>query len=456
MSSVGARSTPRPHVLGRLSRFGAAVASLGVAVGAVMCDRPRPRPSVLLVTIDTLRADHVSAYGYTVRTTPRLDRLAREGVLFEQAYAGIPVTGPSHAMLMTGRAARALGLVRNGYRLRPGTETLAGMLKDKGWSTAAVVSAFPLSRRFGFATGFDAYDDKFLLGESSFRTARWEGRTLREPYDRRADATTRRAAAWLEQRRADEPFFLWVHYFDPHTPYDAPAAWRLPAAGDDGTRLRAAYDAEIRFVDDALGKLLDVLETRGRAQDTLVVVTSDHGEGLGDHGQLEHGPLVYEEAVRVPLVARFPQRLTAGVRCPGEVELMDVAPTVLELLGQPARQGLQGHSLVPRARGEPDDPRHVVIMQGEYDEGADETVFGVRQGRTKYIETRRAGAVRSRELYDLGSDAAERRDLAGVDPERAQRLAAVLQAWRRAIGPPRPDKIDPSDLEGLRALGYAQ
>jgi len=434
----------------------AVVAALGVAAWAARCERRPPRPSVLLVTIDTLRADHVSAYGYTVRTTPRLDRLASEGVLFEQAYAGITVTGPSHATLMTGRPARAHGVVRNGYRLPPGTETLSGILKDKGWSTAAVVSAYPLSRRFGLAAGFDAYDDTFLAEESSLPTAQWEGRTLGQPYDRRADGTTRRAAAWLEQRRADEPFFLWVHYFDPHTPYDAPAAWRLPAAGDDGACLRAAYDAEIRFVDDELGRLLDVLEARGRARDTLVVVTSDHGEGLGDHGELEHGPVVYEEAVRVPLVARFPRQLPPGVRRPGPVELMDVTPTVLELAGLPARPGFPGRSLVPLAHGRPGDPRHVVIVQGEYDEGADETVFGARQGGTKYIETRRAGAVRRRELYDLGSDAAERRDLAGVDPARAERLAVLLQAWRRALGPARAGKIDPSDVEGLRALGYAQ
>ncbi len=391
-----------------------------------------------------------------MRTTPRLDRLASQGVLFEQAYAGIAVTGPSHATLMTGRPARAHGVVRNNYRLPPGTDTLAAILKDQGWSTAAIVSAYPLNRRFGLAAGFDAYDDTFLADESSVRAAQWEGRPLGEPYDRRADATTRRAAAWLEQRGAAEPFFLWVHYFDPHTPYDAPAAWGLPATGDERARLRAAYDAEIRFVDDELGRLLDVLEARGRARDTLVVVASDHGEGLGDHGELEHGPVVYEEAVRVPLVARFPRQLPAGVRLPAPVELMDVTPTVLELVGLPARPGFLGRSLVPVARGGPGDPLHVVIVQGEYDEGADETVFGARQAGTKYIETRRAGVVRRRELYDLGSDAAERRDRTGVDPARAERLAAVLQAWRRALGPARAGRIDPGGAEGLRALGYVR
>jgi choline-sulfatase len=436
----------RPH-------FGALICAIGIAVGAVRCQPPPRRPSVLLITIDTLRADHVSAYGYAVRTTPRLDRLASEGVLFEQAYAGTTVTGPSHATLLTGRPARAHGVVRNGYRLPPGEETLAGILKARGWATAAVVSAYPLNRRFGLATGFDAYDDTFLAAESSEPRSRWEGRALDEPYDRRADATTRRAAAWLAQRVAGAPFFLWVHYFDPHTPYDAPAAWRLPGAG---AGVHEAYDAEIRFADDQVGKLLDVLEARGDARDTLVVVTADHGEGLGDHGELHHGPVVYEEAVRVPLMMRFPNRLPAGARRSDLVESLDVAPTVLELLGQPARRGFLGQSLVSAAHGKASDARRFVIVQSEYDEGADETVFGIRQGHTKYIETRTGGATRRRELYDLGSDAAERKDLSVAVRERAEPLAAALSAWRRAIGPARVSKIDPADVEQLRALGYAQ
>lgn len=436
-------------------RLAAAICAVGVAAGAAGCRRPPQRPSLLIVTIDTLRADHVSAYGYAAPTTPRLDRLAAEGVLFEQAYAPATVTGPSHATLMTGRPPRALGVVRNGYRLPAGAETLAGLLKAGGWSTGAVVSAYPLRRHFGLGTGFDTYDDEFLVAESSTRGPRWEGRPLGEPYDRRGDATTRRAAAWLERHRRGDPFFLWVHYFDPHTPYDAPPEWRLTGSGGEASA-HPGYDAEIRFADDAVGKLLGVLEARGHARDTLVVVTSDHGEGLGDHGELEHGPLVYEEAVRVPLIMRFPGRLPAGVRWRDPVEILDVAPTVLELLGLPPRPGFAGRSLVAAAHGSARGAPRLVVVQSEYDEAADETVFGVRQGQAKYIETRTGGSARRRELYDLASDPAERKDLSMVEPARVESLAAALSAWRRALGPVHASKIDPADVERLRALGYAQ
>lgn len=419
-------------------------------------------PNLLLVTIDTLRADHCSAYGYARPTTPTLARLAAEGVLFEQAYAPIPVTGPSHTSLMTGLYPRATGVVANGHVLGASRPTLAELLRARGYATAAVVSAFPLDRRFGLARGFEHYQDRFLPGESSLPQARWEGQALDQPYDRRADATTRQALAWLGGRPQGRPFFLWVHYFDPHTPYEAPADYRFPAPAEgsaaSGDRaLAAAYDGEVRFADAELGRLVQELESRHLAEDTLVVVTSDHGEGLGQHGVAEHGSVVYEEATRVPLVFRWKGRLAAGLRWAGPVELLDVLPSVAELLGAGPLAAVQGLSLAPVATGARravDAPRPV-FLQREW-QGRGGELFGVRDRDHKYVERRNAARVLRRELYDLASDPGELRDVAAQQAQRAEQLARLLEAWRTRVARAPRQKVDPESVEGLRALGYVQ
>jgi choline-sulfatase len=459
--SPGAAPTCASRLRARPGRASALGLLLLPLLAGLACSlRPAP-PNVLLVTIDTLRADHCSAYGYGRPTTPRLARLAAEGLLFETAYAPIPVTGPSHASLMTGLYPRASGVVRNGYVLDAAHLTLATRLRARGYTTAAVVSAFPLDRRFGLAAGFDHYDDRFAPAESSLPKPQWDGLPLGQPYDRRADATTDRALRWLGTRPSGRPFFLWVHYFDPHSPYDPPAAYRFQpgdaAAGSAG-ELVAAYDGEIRFTDTQLGRLLDALDAEGLAKNTLVVVTSDHGEGLGQHGVMEHGSVVYEEAVRVPLVLRWTGHVLGGRRLAAPVELLDVAPSVLELAGAAPPASDHGVSLAPLATGASrvQDARRAVFLQREFQERAGSNTFAVRAGAHKYVETREESRVLRRELYDLAGDPQELRSLDAEQQERTEQLVRLLQAWRTRVAPGRRQQVAPENLEGLRALGYVQ
>jgi arylsulfatase A-like enzyme len=412
--------------------------------------------NLLLVTIDTLRADHTSAYGYARETTPHLEALASEGLLVETAYAPIPVTGPSHASLLTALYPRAHGVVRNGYVLDDAHATVAERLRERGYATAAIVSAFPLDPRFGLDRGFEHYDASFTREEASLPDPRWEGEPLGQPYDRRGDATTERALRWLKDRPVDRPFFLWTHYFDPHTPYAPPVLQnRWPSGGDAGPADR--YDGEIHFADAQIGRLLAALEDEGIGSRTLVVVTADHGEGLGEHGCDEHGPNVYEEAVRIPLILRWPGRLAPGRRLPGPAGLADVAPTVLDLIGLTPLEGAQGRSLVPALDGRaPDGDEREVLLQAEYPGRPGLNVFGARLGRYKYVESREGGAIARQELYDLERDPSELVDLSSQEPDQTVRLARVVARWRKRIRAPESQRAGPESEEALRALGYVQ
>jgi arylsulfatase A-like enzyme len=276
------------------------------------------------VTFDTTRVDHTSPAGYGRDTTPTLAALAREGAWFELAYAPTATTGPSHATLFTGLSPLRHGVLENGAPLGASLETLAERLAAEGWRTGAFVSSFVVSRRFAFDQGFAAFDDLFEQETSTYGEESWEGHGIEGAFDRRADATTERALRWLEANARAGPLFAWVHYFDPHAPYVPPAsvAGRFePAAGADAlARDVSRYDEEIAFADAQLARLLHALERLGLASNTLVVVTADHGEGLLDHGHMEHGVHVYEEQVRVPLVVRWPGRI-APRRIEGPVEL---------------------------------------------------------------------------------------------------------------------------------------
>ena len=282
-------------------------------------------------------------------------------------------TAPAHATLFTGLLPLWHGLLKNGQALAPGHRVLAAALGEAGYRTGAVVSSFALDHRFGLNAGFASYDDRFSGRDPSMKTPLWEGNPLDAPFDRRADETRERAVQWLrdngylERRRprGQPPFFLWVHFFDPHSPYDPPAAHRAPFPPRGEAPLDAsvaAYDGEIHFADAQVGELLDALGQAGALDRTLTLVTADHGEGLMQHGHMEHGLHIYEESVRVPLVVHWPQRLGARV-VEGPVQLADVAPTVAALAGLPwpAREG-QGRSLAAVLRGEerPDPAREVL------------------------------------------------------------------------------------------------
>jgi arylsulfatase A-like enzyme len=438
---------------------------------ALACARESGPPNLVLISLDTTRRDHCSVYGYERETTPQLEKFAAEGVRFALAYAPSATTAPSHATLFTSLYPITHRVVKNGRVLTPAYVTLAERLREAGWVTAGVVSSYVLDARFGLAQGFDTWDDDFDPTTATVRNEAWEGGDRVEVFDRRADATTAHALAWLDgPRERTRPFFLFVHYFDPHAPYLPPAALArsFPPADAPGDGLRAQtarYDAEIAFTDEQLGVLFDGLAERGLARNTLVVITADHGEGLMQHGHLMHGAQIYEEQVRVPLLLRWPERLPAGRVIDGPVSLIDLAPTLLELMGAPAPEGgaLQGHSLVPALEGRaPVDPaRPIFLFRQHYQRGFDSGTpvageqYGIRLGDWKLISGPDEG---TRLLFDVARDPRERRNLAAEQPERAAELESRLAGWRAEHGRAEtaPEAVSEADLERLRALGYVQ
>jgi arylsulfatase A-like enzyme len=443
--------------------------ALGILAASCATEPPAP-PNLLLVTLDTARADHVSAYGYPRETTPVLRELAEAGTRFAHAYAPAATTAPSHATLFTSLYPLAHGIVHNGLELRPAERTLAEILRERGYATAAFVSSFVLDARFGFAQGFERYDDDFAPGQASFPAGHeWRDQEIPGGFDRPADATTRRAVEWLASGRDPaRPFFLFVHYFDPHAPMSPPerhAARFAPEPGASRLEVRIGrYDGEIAFVDEQIGVLLDALARAGLDARTLVVVTADHGEGLLQHGQMAHGVQLYEEAVRVPLVLRLPGVVPAGRVVETPVALVDLAPTLLELLGVPAQgMGFQGESLTRALEdGGALDPERTIHLQRRHyageqvgSEWVEGDLYGVRQGRWKYLES---GDGERRELYDLAADPGETANLAPEHPEQVRRLAARIASWRSASrrAGAAPKDLTGSEREGLRALGYVE
>lgn len=446
------------------SRFACRVLAAGFALGLLGCGgHGTSAPNLVLVVVDTLRADHLAPYGYGGAPTPRFARFASEGARVARAYAPTATTGPTHAGLFTGRPPRNVGVLRNAVPLAAAHETLAERLSASGFETAAVVSSFPLHRRFGFDQGFATYLDDFDPRRATVRHTRFEGHAVPEGFDRRADDTTRRALEWLASRTdPDEPFFLFVHYFDPHEPYAAPRVhqerFAAPRGATHRERAVALYDAEVDFTDSQLGRLLDGIDEQG--DDTFVVVTADHGEGLFQRGHLFHDVHLYEEGVRVPLLVRGPG-IPAGHVVEGPATLLDLWPTILDLLGV-ARDGdaLAGRSLAAALRGEEQlaDGRALVLERRRFRAErvgkipvAGEQLALVR-AEWKLIES---GADGRRELYDLGADPREREDRSAHEAARVSEMASELAEWRKrwpeaaAAG-----RVSEDDRARLEALGY--
>jgi len=453
-----------------------------ISMGACGASSTPTSPNIVLITIDTLRADHCSVYGYGIRTTPHLEQLAREGARVETAYSPMPSTGPAHASLFTSRYPLAHQVLKNGHVLADEYPVLAEVLGGAGYRTAAFVSSFVLDDRFGYGQGFESYDDDFRGADSSYKNMKhWEGFEVPGEFDRRAHQTTDRAVSWLRENGRKDSFFLWVHYMDPHEPYDPPEPWRTkyldPAMSRRNLqRAIALYDAEIAFTDREVGRLLDALDEVSPPRATLVVLTADHGEGLLDHGFMGHGPILYEETLRVPLLVRWSERIPAGSLIQGAVEMVDVMPTILGLAGIPAGElVLQGRDLTSElTTGAALDPERSVFFQRRVYEKKWVPVFavegvlfgrplhvkgskyGVRQGNWKYLE---APTEKTRELYDLSSDPGERTNLLSRHQELARELAGQLETWRNqqaglalVPGQEAPDE----ELERLRALGYVR
>jgi choline-sulfatase len=396
------------------------------------------RPNVLLVTIDTLRADHLGAYGYASASTPSLDALARRGVRFETAVAHVPLTGPSHASILTGHTPPVHGFHNNGgFVLAPSLKTAAEDFRQAGYRTGGFVSGFPLDRRFGFDRGFETYEDHLPRGNDPRRT----------PYvERRADATTDLALRWLSSRMSGahaSPWFLWVHYYDPHAPYEPPA--------DLAARFTASpYDGEIAFADQQLGRLLKAIQDSSAIDDTVVLVTSDHGESLGEHGEATHGVFVYDATLKVPLIIAGPG-VAAGRVVHTVARSIDVLPTLLDYAGMRAPAGLEGRSMRPAADGRQmaDAPSYAESLYTQLELGW-APLYAWRTAQYKFID------APNPELYDLQHDGAERNNQFAQYTQRAEEFRRLLQALVPQAAP-KDATAAPADsqtLERLRSLGY--
>jgi tetratricopeptide (TPR) repeat protein len=379
--------------------------------------------NVLLVTIDTLRRDRVGAYGNANRLTPTLDRLAASGVRFAHATSHVPLTLPAHTSILTGLTPRRHGVHNNvAFRLDDGVPTLATVLKAAGYRTGAFVGSFVLDARFGLSRGFDVYDDRLPRAPSgTFRFA-----------ERRAAAVVTPAGDWILADKA--PWFAWVHLFDPHAPYDAPASYR---AG------RSPYDAEVAYADAMLGELLDRLRAGGALDHTLIVVTADHGESLGEHGEATHGLFAYDSTLAVPLIVSGSTIHPAVVDPP--VAHADILPTVADLVSAPLPPSLDGRSLVAPIEAE----RSIYFEALDANLTRDwAPLTGVIAGDWKLID------LPIRELYDRRVDPAEQRNAAGTDAPRADALLHALAAMPVADSGGRASAVDAEAASRLRSLGY--
>jgi arylsulfatase A-like enzyme len=474
------------------------------------CGRPAAPPDVLLITVDTLRPDRLSAYGYTRQPTPGIDRLAREGALFLHARADTPWTTPSMASVLTGTYATAHGLKSTSvHRLRDESVTLAELLAARGYTTAAIVGSFPVDSIYGLDQGFAHYDDTFTKPiwifpdhemehvESEF-SEKLEDRAMftlvKAANDSRRDdaEVTDAALAWLTAPPG-RPFFLWLHYFGPHGRPD----WRVPPAEREKLHLES-YDRDLAETDRQIGRLLDALDERGLAANLLVALHADHGESLGEQRYVGHGMLLNEATLRIPLILRWPGHIDAGVRVAKPVQNVDILPTVLAAAGIPAPPDLAGVNLLPEieAEGEraaavatPEAPR-AAYMETYYmahrgfakpvtlPDGTQAKLGlirrGVQVGRWKLVRTEAhalfdvapgdalaipeemARAELREELYDLA--AGDVFDVISKHPDVAAQLRPLLDA-EIAKEPAADAPTAPLDTEmrtRLEALGYGK
>jgi choline-sulfatase len=394
--------------------------------------RNAPRPlDVVLVTLDTTRADRLGCYGNHDVATPHLDNLAARGVRFSNAYSHVPLTCPSHASILTGLIPVRHGVHDNGgFVLGDGPTTMAEVFVDAGYRTGAFVSAFVLDRRFGLGRGFATYEDEVPGG----------GRDDIEA-SVRASVTVDRALAWLRSDR-ERPTFLWVHLYDAHYPYDPPEPF--------ASRYRdRPYDGEVAYVDSQVGRLLDAVAERGRP--TLVAAIGDHGESLGEHQELTHSYFIYSATQRVPLLVSLPGYLPEGEVLAPVVRGVDLMPTLVELAGLAAPQGIDGRSLVPLMTGRSVEERGPAYLESYHPRiwwGAGE-LLGLRSGPWLFIQSKRP------ELYRTDQDGGEMHNVAAQHPLELEQFGAELKSMLGNADPlANRQSLDPESEARLRALGY--
>jgi arylsulfatase A-like enzyme/Tfp pilus assembly protein PilF len=403
---------------------------------------PRP-PNLLVITIDTLRADHLECYGYKSIKTPRINALAADGILVENAYTPVPLTLPSHASIFTGTYPLFHG-VRDftGFSLSKDRITLATMLKSAGYRTGAVIAAAVLEARWGLNQGFDFYYDNFPPQPAQ----NWQ-----QTAERRGDEVVKESLGWLEKNRKG-PFFLWVHLFDPHDPYTPPPPY-------DRQYSSRPYDGEIAYTDENVGRLVDGLKQNGLYDNCLIVLMGDHGEGLGEHGEKTHGFFIYDSTLRIPLIFKLPGMAAPhGKRLAGPLRTIDVLPTVLQILGLSGRvrapevQGISAFSALLGKNTLTDllSQAEVMLPYYHFDYSP---LSSIRMGRFKYIEAPKP------ELYDTVSDPLESHNLVVENKALAAQMRDLLRQdiarfSPKNTAPAAPRDVDPATIKKLASLGY--
>ncbi len=409
-------------------RFAIVVLALSGAACSAKPGGTYPGASVVLISIDTLRADRLGLYGYEGGRTPNIDKLGREGIVFEDVSSQVPLTLPAHASMFTGLLPPRHEVRDNiGFRLKESHRTLAERFKAAGLATGGAISAYVLRSQTGIARGFDVYDDALILD------ARDESMGALQRDGGVAVASLLKFVEAQGERR----FFAFLHLYEPHSPWSPPEPYR---------DLKSPYDGDVAYADELVGRFLDGLRARGLLDRAIVALTSDHGEGLGDHGEQEHGLLLYREAVHVPLVLRLPDRAGAGVRVGGAVAQVDMAATLLDLSSVPF-DGMDGVSLRGALSSRMASERTVYseTLYPRYHFGWSE-LYAASDGRFRFIR------APTPELYDLGKDPGEKQNLAAGRPQVTASMDAWLGRVTRAVAA--PEAVDSQTRERLAALGY--
>ncbi len=395
--------------------------------------------NVLLVTIDTLRWDRLGCYGYSRAETPNIDSLTQNAVLFRDAVTTAPLTLPSHSTIFTGLDVPHHGVRNNGdFKLPQDRTTLAEILSENGYATAAFIGAYVLDGSFGLDQGFDLYDDVFDHTK--------EDRSWGAELERTADEVTDKFLAWLDARPIsdDKLLFAWVHYYDPHNDYEPPEPF--------ATRFSDPYDGEIAFVDEQVGRLLDGLESKGLREKTLIVVVADHGESLGDHNEATHGHLIYDSSMHVPFIIHSPSAIPGRFEVADRVvSTLDVTPTILDLLGIETTLTFDGISQI-HAAADAERAIYMETMLPLYNHGWS-SLHALRRHGDKYIKAPRS------EYYDIRSDPGERNNLIDDDSEEPPPLVAMLKTRTAAWEATENEAVaktgmDPETLKKLESLGY--
>src|SRR4051812_16413192 len=400
---------------------------------------PSLRPlNVVVITVDTLRADHLHCYGYPGIETPGLDGLAQRGVLFESAVAQTPLTPPSHASIFTGQNPTVHN-VRNtgGFVLQSSSHPLARILHEQGWDTAAFVSSAVLKKLFGFNNGFGVYDDE--MPRPGKRNE------FREDPERKASDTVDRAIAWLNNRPSGKPFFLWVHMYDPHLPYQPPAEFAQKYKG-------RPYDGEIAYADQQIRRLFEAVAQKSPAGQTVTAVLADHGESLGEHGEHTHGVFLYDSTLRIPFIMAGPG-IPAGLRVKQQARTIDFLPTLLEVMGGRAPGYVEGVSLVPAFLGKSiaTDVSYAETLYPKMNMNWSE-LRAIRTNRWKYIRAPRP------ELYDLTSDPGETNNVIQQHGPEAQNFEGHLKKFispgGKGVEKVETAMLDQRVMDQLKSLGY--